>query len=98
MLFHVQNQDMVVKIVKRIKNEAASTLMNITGQNIRNKRLAAHLSQKQLSEKLETMAIYICRGSVSRIESGERIVTDIELQAIAEVLHVSIEALFAKTD
>jgi len=97
MLFHVQNQGMVVKIVKRIQNEAASALMNITGRNIRNKRLAAHMTQKQLSEKLETMAIYVCRGSVSRIESGERIVTDIELQAIAEVLHVSIESLFAKT-
>ncbi len=98
MLFHVQNQDMVVKKVKRIKNEAASTLMNITGRNIRDKRLAARLTQKQLSEKLETMAVYVCRGSVSRIESGERIVTDIELQAIAEVLHVSIESLFMKAD
>ncbi len=98
MLFHVQNQDMVVKKVKRIKDEAASARMNITGRNIRDKRLAAHLTQKQLSEKLETMAVYVCRGSVSRIESGERIVTDIELQAIAEVLHVSIESLFAKKD
>ncbi len=89
---------MVVKNVKRIKDETVSTLMNITGRNIRNKRLAAHLTQKQLSEKLETMAVYVCRGSVSRIESGERIVTDIELQAIADVLHVSIESLFARTD
>lgn len=84
--------------MKRIKNEAASTPMNITGRNIRDKRLAARLTQKQLSEKLETMAVYVCRGSVSRIESGERIVTDIELQAIAEVLHVSIESLFTKAD
>ena len=84
--------------MKRIKDEASSTLMNITGQSIRKKRLAAHLTQRQLSEKLETMAVYVCRGSISRIESGERIVTDIELQAIAEVLHVSIESLFVKED
>lgn len=84
--------------MKRIKDEADSTLMNITGQSIRKKRLAAHMTQKQLSEKLETMAVYVCRGSISRIESGERIVTDIELQAIAEVLHVSIESLFMKED
>lgn len=84
--------------MKRIKDEASSTLMNITGQSIRNMRLAAHLTQRQLSEKLETMAVYVCRGSISRIESGERIVTDIELQAIAEVLHVSIESLFMKED
>ena len=27
-----------------------------------------HLSQQQLSERLETQAVYICRGSISRIE------------------------------
>jgi len=84
--------------MKRIHDEAASARMNITGRNIRERRLAARLTQKQLSEKLETMAVYVCRGSVSRIESGERIVTDIELQAIAEVLHVGIESLFAKAE
>ncbi len=84
------SRNVVVAKVERNKN--------ITGQNIRNMRLAAHLTQKQLSEKLKNMMIYVCRGSVSRIESGERIVTDIELEAIAEVLHVSIESLFIKKD
>ena len=51
-------------------------------------------SQKQLSEKLEVMAIYICRGSISRIEDGSRTVTDIELYGLATVLGVSIESLF----
>ena len=96
MLFHVQIQDMAVGKVKRIKDSETSTLMNITGRNIREARLAAKLTQKQLSEKLETMAVYVCRGSVSRIESGERVVTDIELQAVSEVLHVSIDQLFAR--
>ena len=82
--------------MKRIKDSETSTLMNITGRNIREARLAAKLTQKQLSEKLETMAVYVCRGSVSRIESGERVVTDIELQAVSEVLHVSIDQLFAR--
>ena len=72
--------------------------MNVTGRNIRDARLAANLTQKQLSDKLETLAVYVCRGSVSRIESGERIVTDLELQAIAEILHVSIESLFPERD
>lgn len=80
--------------MKRIKDELDCTSMNITGKNIRALRLAAHLTQKQFSAKLETMAVYVCRGSVSRIESGERIVTDVELQAIARVLHVGIEQLF----
>ena len=57
--------------MKRIKDDAAASKMNLCGGNIRTARIAAHLTQKQLSEKLETMAIYVCRGSVSRIESGE---------------------------
>ena len=84
--------------MKRIKDDAAASKMNLCGGNIRTERIAAHLTQKQLSEKLETMAIYVCRGSVSRIESGERIVTDIELRAIAEILNVSIESLFPPKD
>ncbi|MEA5013438.1 MAG: helix-turn-helix transcriptional regulator [Candidatus Limiplasma sp.] len=82
--------------MKRIKDSEAPKPMNITGRNIREARLAAKLTQKQLSEKLETIAVYVCRGSISRIESGERIVTDIELQAISEILHVSIDQLFAR--
>ena len=68
--------------------------MNITGQNICKAREKAKLTQKELSIKLETMAVYVCRGSLSRIENGSRIVTDIELQVIADVLHISINALF----
>ena len=84
--------------MKRIKDSEGSMAMNITGRNIRAARLAAKLTQKQLSEKLETLAVYVCRGSVSRIESGERIVTDLELQAIAHILHVRIEALFPEKE
>ncbi len=68
--------------------------MNVTGRNIRLARERAKLTQKELSIKLETMAVYVCRGSISRIESGARIVTDIELQAIAEILNVPVQALF----
>ena len=40
------------------------------------------------------MAIYICRGSISRIEDKQRTVTDIELYGIAKVLGVSIQDLY----
>ena len=69
---------------------------NITGAKIKELRKKAGLSQKQLSEKLELCAVYTCRGSVSRIESGLRAVTDIELFAIAEILGVSVQELFSK--
>ncbi len=69
---------------------------NITGKRIKEARLKANLSQKELSEKLETEAAYVCRGSISRLESGERTVTDIEIDAISKVLAVSLDYLFGR--
>lgn len=71
-------------------------VQNIVGSNVKKLRLEKRLSQKELSERLETYAIYICRGSVSRIEQHARTVTDFELKAIAEVLGVPIDDLFEK--
>lgn len=67
---------------------------NIIGDNIKKYRKKAKLSQSQLSQKLETEAVYICRGSISRIESRERTVTDIEIWGLSRVLGVEIEDLF----
>jgi len=69
--------------------------VNITGSQIKKLRIKAGLSQRQLSEKLELQAVYTCRGSISRIENGQRAVTDIELIAIANALDVSINMLFS---
>lgn len=74
----------------RIVDEA----QNVVGEKIKKYRMERKLSQKDLSEKLEVYAIYICRGSISRIESHERTVTDFELRAMAKVLSVSIEELY----
>ncbi len=68
--------------------------MNMVGKNVRQLRIAKGLSQQALSNKLETLAVYICRGSISRIEDMQRTVTDIELYGLAEVLGVSIDELF----
>lgn len=67
---------------------------NIVGEKVRKFREERKLSQKEFSEKLETQAIYICRGSISRIETHERTVTDFELRAMARILSVPIEELF----
>lgn len=70
--------------------------MNMVGKNVRQLRIAKGMSQQALSNKLETLAVYICRGSISRIEDMQRTVTDIELYGLAEVLGVSIDELFDK--
>ncbi|MBQ7295631.1 MAG: helix-turn-helix transcriptional regulator [Clostridia bacterium] len=70
--------------------------MNIVGHNIRRLRLERKMSQQALSNQLELLGVYVCRGSVSRIEDKQRTVTDIELYAFAKVLGVNISDLFAE--
>ena len=72
--------------------------MNMIGGNLRKLRTERHMSQQTLSNKLEMMAIYICRGSISRIEDKQRTVTDIELYGIAKILGVSIQDLYECDD
>ena len=67
--------------------------MNLIGDNVKKYRKIRKMSQQTLSNKLELMGVYVCRGSVSRIEDKSRTVTDIELFAIAKVLNVSITDL-----
>ncbi len=67
---------------------------NVVGDKIRRFRIEQNMSQQELSDRLETYAIYICRGSLSRIERHERTVTDYELRALAKVFKVSIEDMY----
>jgi transcriptional regulator with XRE-family HTH domain len=62
---------------------------NIIGPRLKVARLKNNLTQQQLSAKLETMAVYIDRASISKIEQQRRIVTDFELLALCEILKVS---------
>lgn len=82
--------------MKRIKDPEGSKQMNLIGGKIRDARIHAGLTQSELAIKLETIAVYICRGSISRIENGERIITDIEIDGISRVLNVPIDWLFKK--
>lgn len=62
---------------------------NLIGGKVKTLRIKLGMSQQLLSNKLELEGVYVCRGSVSRIEDCSRTVTDIELYAIAKVLGVS---------
>ncbi len=70
--------------------------MNMIGDNVRRLRKKHKMSQQALSNKLELMGVYVCRGSVSRIEDRSRTVTDIELFSIAKVFGVSVDELFSE--
>ena len=70
---------------------------NLVGKKVKKSRIEREMSQQELSERLETYAIYVCRGSISRIEGRRRTVTDYELKALAAALEVSIEDLFEES-
>ena len=67
---------------------------NLIGKNLKKLRIKLKISQQELSNKLELLGVYICRGSISRIEDYSRTVTDIELFAIADVLGVDPKDLY----
>ena len=67
---------------------------NMVGNRVREFRIARKMSQQRRSDKLETIAVYICRGSVSRIEDGTRTVSDIELYGLSKILGVPVGDFF----
>lgn len=69
---------------------------NMIGLNVAKRRTELKMSQQELSNKLELFGVYVCRGSISRIEDFSRTVTDIELYAISKVLNMSIDELLDK--
>ena len=67
---------------------------NLIGGNLKRIRTKLRLSQEGLSTRLELLGVYVCRGSISRIEDYSRTVTDIELFAIAEALGIDPKELY----
>lgn len=68
--------------------------MNIIGDSVKRLRKQKKMSQQELSNKLELLGVYVCRGSISRIEDKSRTVTDIELFAISKILDTPVTELF----
>lgn len=65
---------------------------NIVGHRMRIARALKKppMSQQELLAKLQREGIDISQSTLSKIENGDRYVTDIELKAIATVLNVSV--------
>ncbi len=68
--------------------------MNMVGKQVRKFRREQKMSQQILANKLETLAVYICRGSICRIEEQTRTVSDIELWGLSQVLGKPIQSFF----
>ena len=71
---------------------------NMIGANVKRLRTERGWSQQTLSARLELQGVYVCRGSVSRIEDYSRTVTDIELFAIASDFSVDPLSLYGASE
>ena len=71
---------------------------NICGDRIRLARLGKRLSQTDLARMLQLQGVLAERDIISRMEIGDRLVTDYEVVTIAEVLDVSVVWLLGKEE
>lgn len=92
-LVNTRNQKMEEKVM--FINKAADGTNNICGKKIRKLRKAmpGKVSQRMFAEMLHLHGMDVNKNVVSRIENGERFVTDMELRIIREVLQVSFDEL-----
>ena len=66
---------------------------NISGDRIHQARTAMRLSQADLAARMQVNGVTIEREAISKIETGDRFITDYELMVFAKVLGVSLEWL-----
>ena len=66
---------------------------NISGERIHQARTTQRMTQLELAAKMQVEGVVIEREAISKIETGDRLVTDYELAAFAKVLRVSMDWL-----
>lgn len=66
---------------------------NISGDRVHQARTAMRLSQSDLAARMQVNGVTIEREAISKIETGDRFITDYELMIFAKVLGVSLEWL-----
>lgn len=71
---------------------------NIAGARIKLIRERNNLSQTDIAIKLQLENVILEQKAISRIERGERLISDYELLAFAKVLKVSLSWLLTGKD
>ena len=62
---------------------------NICGAKVALLRKAEGISQRELADRLQRLGLDVDKNAVQRIESGQRFVTDIELEYLAKAFGIS---------
>jgi transcriptional regulator with XRE-family HTH domain len=69
---------------------------NVVGKHIKEIREQQGLTQEQLAIRIEMAGWQVDRFIVSKIERGDRHLSDVETQTIAQALKVSVSRLFGE--
>lgn len=56
------------------------------------------VSQRALADLMQLQGMDLDKNAIQRIECGKRFVTDIELKAFAQILHVTTDELLRDED
>lgn len=75
------------------KNKAADGQNNLCGRNIARLRIDLKLTQSNLADRMKQHGMKMEKNTIQRIESGKRVVTDIEIIAFAKALDTTFEEL-----
>lgn len=69
---------------------------NLIGARVTEDRLAQGMKQIELLARLQTVGVDLSTPDLSLLEGQKRPVTDIELNAIADILNVSVDWLLGR--
>ena len=75
------------------KPTSLSGKKNLISKNLIKARLNKGLSQRGLARELQLAGYDMDKNVITRIETGQRYLTDIELTALSKVLNVRIDVL-----
>lgn len=71
---------------------------NVSGDKVKAAREKSSISQEQLAAKIQLAGLSITQKAISRIETGDRVVADYELEFLAEALGVTVYDLLGIDD
>lgn len=71
---------------------------NLIGRRLKLLRERDKLSQRDLAHRLQLIGLDMDKNVITRIETNKRYVTDLELQAIVKIFHVSYDYLIDGTE
>lgn len=73
-----------------------SQILNVIGPLVKARRLALKLSQEAVAARCQVRGLDLTRGTIAKIESRVRAVSDHEIPYLAVALETEISALFPK--